>query len=88
MLRSLPDIECFEVKVTQIFKEAQRTRSGLFDIASLGRKIGLDKDEIEAMHYHLKRSDMIEQAEGSLLRISKYGHMLQKGQINHGYLPI
>ena len=88
MLRSLPDIESFEVKVTQIFKEAQRTRSGLFDIASLGRKIGLDKDEIEAMRYHLKRSDMIERANGSLLRISKYGQMIQNGQINHGYLPI
>jgi len=88
MLRSLPDIESFEVKVTLLFKEAQRTRSGLFNIASLGRKIGLDKDETEAMHYHLKRSDMIEKANGSLLRISKYGQMIQNGQINHGYLPI
>ncbi len=88
MRRSLPDIESFEVKATQIFKEAQRTRSGLFDLASLGRKIGLDKDEIEAMHYHLKRSDMIERANGSLFRISKYGQMIQNGQINHGYLPI
>ena len=88
MRRSLPDIESFELKVTQIFKEAKRTRSGLFDLASLGRKIGLDKDEIEAMYYHLKRSGMIEEAKGSILRISKYGRMLQKGQINHGYVQI
>ena len=60
----------------------------MFDICRLGKKIGLKKDEIEAMHYHLKRSDMIEKVNGSLLKITKYGKMLQNGEINHGYVPI
>ena len=88
MLKTLPDIESYDQKVSQLFKEAQVTRSGLFDLKNVGKKIGLKKDEIEAMHYHLKKSNMIENANGSLLRISKYGKMLQKGEINYGYAPI
>ena len=88
MHRRLQYIESYNQKVTELFKEAQVTRSGLFDLRNVGKKIGLKKDEIEAMYYHLKKSNMIENASGSLLRISKYGKMLQNGEINYGYAPM
>ena len=88
MNRLIPDIEHFDNKVSSLFKEAEKSRSGLFDIASLGKKIGLSTKEIEALNYHLKRNDMIEKVDGSIFRISKYGRMLQHGQITHGYVPI
>jgi len=88
MIRTLTDIECFEDKVGKLFKEAQLSRSGLFNIKNTGEKIGLKKDEIEAMYYHLKRSSMIEDVNGPILKITKYGHMINNGDINHGYVPI
>ena len=84
----MPDIERYNHKVNRLFSEAEQSRSGLFDIIKTGMKIGLDCKEIETIHYHLKRSNMVENAGGSLLRISKYGHMMYKGQINYGYAPI
>lgn len=88
MHRSLPEIESFDQKVSQLFKEAKHSRSGLFDIEKLGKNIGLDSAEIESISYHLKRSNMLETANGSLVRISKYGHLMYSGQINYGYAPI
>jgi len=88
MHRSLSEIESFDKKVTQLFKEAHHSRSGLFNIEETGKKIGLDSREIETISYHLKRSNMLETANGSLVRISKYGHLMYSGQINHGYAPI
>ena len=88
MHRSLPEIEAFERKVSQLLKEAYHSRSGIFDIEKTGKKIGLDSREIETMSYHLKRSNMLETANGSLVRISKYGHLMYSGQINQGYAPI
>jgi hypothetical protein len=88
MFKSLPDIESYDHKVSKLFKEAKLSRSGLFDIEKTGRKIGLDSQEIETIYYHLIRSNMVETASGSLVRISKYGHMMYNGQINHGYAPM
>lgn len=84
----LTDVESFDVKVNQLFKEAEVSRSGLFDINKIGKKLGLNEEEIESIKFHLKRSNMVETAQGPLLRVSKYGHMLHHGQINHGYAPI
>jgi len=88
MHRSLPEIDSFDKKVKQLFEEAHHSRSGLFDIEKTGKKIGLDSTEIETISYHLKRSNMLETANGSLVRISKYGDLMYSGQINHGYAPI
>lgn len=88
MNRSIQDIEHFDSKVSSLFKEAAKSRSGLFDLSNVGEKLGLDPKEIEALNYHLKRNDMIEKVDGSIFRISKYGRMLQSGQITHGYVPI
>ncbi len=88
MNRTIQDIEHFDTKVNSIFKEAEKNRSGLFDLDNLGKKIGLNNKEIEAINYHLKRNDMIEKVNGSLFRISKYGRMIQHGQITQGYVPI
>lgn len=88
MQKSLTDIESFDEKVNQIFREAEVNRSRLFDINETGKQLGLNNEEIETIEYHLKRSNMVESAKGSLLRVSKYGHMLYKGQINYGYAPI
>ena len=88
MYRSLPEIKAYEKKVSQLFKEAYHSRSRIFDIEKTGKKIGLDSREIETMSYHLKRSNMLETANGSLVRISKYGHLLYSGKINLGYAPI
>ncbi len=88
MQKSLPDIESFDKKVTQLFKEAQHSRSGLFNINRAGKKIGLQDEEIEALHYHLKRSNMVEDVNGPILKFSKYGKMLHNGDINYGYVPI
>lgn len=88
MNKSLIDIEHYEEKLSKLFKEAQLSRSGLFNIENTAKKIGLDNDEKEAMYYHLKRSNMIEDVNGPILKISKYGKMLQNGDINYGYAPI
>ena len=88
MIRLIQDVEQFDSKVNSLFKEAEKNRSGLFNLSSFGKKIGLNSNEIEALNYHLKRNDMIEEADCSLFRISKYGRMLQSGQISHGYVPI
>lgn len=88
MNKTLVDIEHFEEKIDQLFEVAKLSRSGLFNIENTAEKIGLDKDEREAMYYHLKRSNMIEDVNGPILKISKYGKMMQNGDINHGYAPI
>ncbi len=88
MIRSIEDIEHFDKKVTKLFKAAQYSRSGLFDMNSTGKEIGLNSTEIEAMYYHLSRNSMIEITKNSLCRISKYGRMIQNGQITNGYVPI
>ncbi len=88
MNRSLPDIEHYDAKVNKLFHEADKSRSGLFDLVSIGRKIGLESQEIEAINYYLHRSQMIEKASGSLYRISKYGRMMFSGSITHGYVPM
>lgn len=88
MHRSLPEIEAFERKVSQLFKEAYYSRSGIFDMEKTGKKIGLDSREIETMSYHLKRNNILETTNGSHVRISKYGHLMYSGQINQGYAPI
>ena len=88
MTRQIQDIEHYDSKVNNLFAEAEKSASGLFDMVSLGKRIGLNDKEIEAMNYYLKRNDMIEKVDGSLFRISRYGRMLQSGQITHGYVPI
>ena len=88
MNRSIKDIEHFDDTVNSLFKEAEKNRGGIFDLDSVGKRIGLDNYEIEALNYHLKRSDMIDKADGPLFRISKYGRMVLSGQITHGYVPI
>ena len=88
MTRTIQDVEHFDSKVNSLFAEAEKSGSGLFDIVSIGKRIGLKDKEIEALNYHLKRNDMIEKVDGSLFRISTYGRMLQSGQITHGYVPI
>ena len=87
MIRQISDVECFDHVVTKIFQEVEESGSDSFDIYNIGEKIGLNEDEIEAMYFHLRRGEMIEQAGGSLVRISTYGHMIQNGEINHGYVP-
>ena len=88
MLRQIPDVESFDFVVTRLFEEVEESKSDTFDIYSVGEKLGLNEDEIEAMYFHLRRSDMIEKAEGSLVKFSRYGEMMGKGEINHGYVPI
>ncbi len=88
MLREIPDVESFDHVVTKLFQEVEESTADTFDIYSMGEKFGLNEGEIEAMYFHLKRGEMIEQADGSLVRFSKYGHMMQNGEINHGYVPI
>ena len=84
MIKTLPDIESYDLVVTRLFNDVEQS----FDIYRIGEKIGLEKIEIDAMYYHLKRSDMIENANDSMQRFSKYGYMLQNGEINHGYVPM
>lgn len=88
MNRSIQDIEHFDKNVKKLFKAAEYSRSGLFDMETTGKKIGLNSTEIEAMDYYLKRGKIIETTKGSICRFSKYGRMIQNGQINHGYAPI
>lgn len=88
MNRSILDIEHYDKKVTKLFKAAEYSRSGLFDMESTGRKIGLNSSEIKAMNYHLKRSEIIETTKGSICRFSKYGRMIQNGKITNGYAPM
>lgn len=88
MLREITDVECFDFVVTRLFQEVEESSTDSFDIYSMGEKYGLNQDEIEAMYFHLRRSDMIEQADGSLVRFSRYGHMMQNGEISHGYVPL
>lgn len=88
MLKPLTDVESFDLKVNQLFKAAEVNRSRLFDINKIGNQMGLNEEEINAISYHLKRANMVESAKGSLLRVSKYGHMIYSGQINYGYAPI
>ena len=88
LYKQIPDLESFEFLLNKLFKIVDETSSDVFDIHRVGEKIGLNEEEIEAMNLHLKRSDMIEKADGSLVRISTYGHMMKEGQITHGYVPI
>lgn len=88
MIRTLPDIESYDLVVTRLFNEVKQSNNDTFDIYNIGEKIGLEKIEIDAMYYHLRRSDMIENANDSMQRFSKYGYMLQNGEINHGYVPM
>jgi len=88
MLRHITDIDSYDFVVTRLFHEVEESTADSFDIYSMGEKIGLNEDEIDSVYFHLKRSDMIEQADGSLVRISRYGHMMHKGEISHGYIPI
>lgn len=88
MLRNITDVDSYDFVVTKLFQEVEESRTDSFDIYSMGEKIGLNDDEIDSIYFHLRRSDMIEQADGSLVRISRYGRMMHKGEISHGYLPI
>lgn len=88
MIKSLPDIEPFEKNLARMYERIHGRESGLFDIYSVGRDLGLSGDEIEALYYHLKRGDMVECGENSLLRISDYGHMMMNGDITNAYAPM
>ena len=88
MSKQIPDLESFEFVLNKFFSIVDESSGDIFDIQSVGKKIGLKEDEIEAMNLHLKRSNMIEPKGGSLARISTYGQMMMKGQITQGYVPI
>lgn len=88
MLKIIPDLESFEFVLSKLFKLVDDSSSEVFDIHSVGVQIGLNEDEIDAMNLHLKRSNMIESEGGSLVRISTYGQMMRKGEIQEAYVPI
>ena len=88
MLKQIPDLESFEFVMDKLYEIVDESSSDEFDIHSVGETIGLSEDEIEAMNLHLRRSNIIEKAGGSLVRISTYGQMMRNGEINQGYVPI
>lgn len=88
MIRQIQDLESFEFVLDRLFKEVDNSDLDSFNLHELGEKIGLNDGEIEAMDFHLKRSDIIEKAGNSLVRISTYGQMMKSGKINQGYLPV
>lgn len=88
MQKQIPDLESFEFVMDKLYEIVDESSSDEFDIHSVGVKIGLKEDEIEAMNLHLKRSNMIESQGGSLVKISTYGQMMKKGEIHEGYVPI
>ena len=88
MIKTLPDIESFEKNIARMYEQIQGRESGLFEMYYDCEKLGMSGDEIEALYYHLKRSDMVERGECSLLRISDYGHMMMNGDIRQAYAPM
>lgn len=87
MYRVAIEIDQYEFKVKDILNKLNNS-SGNKGVDELALETGLTKDEITAIVHYLTRPQYIERKGQERISISRYGKMINSGEINVGYAPL
>lgn len=82
-----PEIEQYEFKVKNILNNLDNSATDK-EIKELALETGLHTDEISTIVHYLNRSQYIEIDRENHISISRYGRMINNGEINIGYAPL
>jgi len=82
-----PEIEQYEFKVKNILNNLDNSATDK-EIKELALETGLPTDEISTIVHYLNRSQYIEIDRENHISISRYGRMINNGEINIGYAPL